>query len=138
MKGSMPTDEFMVGKGHPKESWFLDLIALAGTTEDEDVSDRPGSPNYYSIQGLEMTSAQAAPEIAELVFAACTQQRALMSFVEVQHTLDLTPTDNELQKECCRILEDEEAKSNYKCKPALTWFKHFVNASSCCLRAFRR
>ncbi len=131
------SDENVIGKRHPEGSWFRDLITLYGTTEEE-VPNRPDSPDYYSIKGLEMISAHVAPERGDFVFTTCSKQKALMSFVEAKQALGLTPTDRQLQVECCRILDDEESKSNFKCKPAVAWFKYLVTSSSCWLRAFGR
>ena len=61
-----------------------------------------------------------------------------MSFVKSKQALGLTPTDRELQVECCRILDEIETTSNYKCKAAVTWFKYLISVSTCWLREFRR
>jgi len=130
-------DDVAFNKKHPEGSWFRDLILLSGTTEEER-PERPGSPNYSCIKGVELVNAQVAPECAQFALSTCMKQRALMSFVESRQALGLTPTDSELQAECCRILEENEHQSNFKCKPALAWFKYLANSSSCWLRAFRR
>ncbi|KAL2060825.1 hypothetical protein VTL71DRAFT_8877 [Oculimacula yallundae] len=152
MKGIRPTDADLLvqarlivrtadniafKKQHPEGSWFRDLILLSGTTEEE-MPERPGSPNYSCIKGLELVNARVAPDCAQFALTTCIKQRALMSFIESRQALGLTPTDSELQVECCRILEENEHQSSYKCKPAVAWFKYLVTSSSCWLRGFRR
>ncbi|CZT09982.1 related to monocarboxylate transporter 4 [Rhynchosporium agropyri] len=151
MKGAAPTDldlliearsivrtadNIAFGKSHPEGSWFRDLILLSGTTEEK-ASGRPGSPNDSCIKGVELVNVRVASDFAQSALSTCIKQRALMSFVESRQALGLTPTDSELQAECCRILEEHEHQSSYKCQPALVWFKYLVMASSCWLRGFR-
>ncbi|CZT01132.1 related to monocarboxylate transporter 4 [Rhynchosporium graminicola] len=151
MKGAAPTDVDLLiearsivrtadniafGKSHPEGSWFCDLILLSGTTEEK-ASGRPGSPNNSCIKGVELVNVRVASDFAPSALSTCIKQRALMSFVERRQALGLTPTDSELQAECCRILEEHEHQSSYKCQPALVWFKYLVMASSCWLRGFR-
>ncbi|PVH68220.1 hypothetical protein DL98DRAFT_441696 [Cadophora sp. DSE1049] len=130
-------DDVALGKKHPEGSWFRDLFLLSGTTEEE-MPERPGSPNYLCIEGVELVNAQVAPESAQVTLSTCIKQRALMKFVESKQALGLTPTDSELQAECCKILDDIEHQSSFKCKPALAWFKFLANQSACWLRGFRR
>ncbi|KAG4435299.1 hypothetical protein IFR05_009225 [Cadophora sp. M221] len=152
MKGAVPTDadllvqarrtvhtadDIAFGNRHPEGSWFRDLILLSGTTEEE-MPERPGSPNYSCVKGVELVNARIAPNCAQFALSTCIKQRALMSFVESRQALGLTPTDSELQAECCKILDENESRSNFKCKPALAWFNYLVNSSSCWLRGFRR
>ncbi|KAH6716327.1 hypothetical protein BKA61DRAFT_642873 [Leptodontidium sp. MPI-SDFR-AT-0119] len=130
-------DDAAFGKKHPEESWFRDLFLLSGTTEEE-MPERPASPNYSCIEGIELVNAQVAPESTQVALSTCIKQRALMKFVESKQALGLTPTDSELQDECCKILDDIEHQSSFKCKPALAWFKFLANQSTCWLRGFRR
>lgn len=130
-------DDVAFGKKHPEGSWFRDLILLSGTTEEE-TPERPGSPNYSCIKGVELVNAQVAPESAHIALSTCFKQRALMKFVENKQALGLTPTDSELQAECSKILDEIEHQSNFKCKPAVAWFKFLINQSGCWLRGFRR
>ncbi|KAK0129390.1 hypothetical protein ONS95_001316 [Cadophora gregata] len=129
-------DDVAFGK-HPEGSWFRDLILLSGTTEEE-MPERPGSPNYSCIKGVELVNAQVAPESAHVALSTCIKQRSLMKFVESKLALGLTPTDSELQAECCKILDDIEKQSSVQSKPAVAWFKFLINQSACWLRGFRR
>jgi hypothetical protein len=152
LKGSMPTDEdllyeaqniitnadqFASGPGNPETSWFRDLILLANTTEEQ---TRLTGPDAFLpwAQRLEMIAAQTPHNRTDLETIPCSKQRSLMAFVKAKQALGLTPTDRELQAECCRILDEIETTSNYKCQAAVGWFKYLIGASTCWLREFRR
>jgi hypothetical protein len=120
-------------------SWFRNLIMLSGTTEDE----VPEAPSTAGLdlpwsERLEMIAAHAPHTTTDLSTIACSKQRSLMSFVKSKQALGLTPTDSELQAECCRILDEVENASNFKYNGAVGWFKYLINESTCWLREFRR
>ena len=130
-------DQFASLPGDPEISWFRDLIMLSGTSEPE--SSPTGSASFLPwAQKLEMIAAQAPHKTTDLETIPCSKQRSLMAFVQAKQALGLTPTDRELQVECCKILDEIEKTSNYKCKPALGWFKYLIGSSTCWLREFRR
>jgi Tc5 transposase DNA-binding domain len=130
-------DQFASLPGDPEISWFRDLIMLSGTTEDEAPTGSSASFLPWA-QKLEMIAAQAPHATTDLETIPCSKQRSLMAFVKAKQALGLTPTDRELQVECCKILDEIELTSNYKCKAALEWFKYLIGASTCWLREFRR
>lgn len=123
-------DQFLPAADNP--TWFRDLIMLTGTTEDDSLEE-----NIQYSKVLEIASARIQ-ESRNINHILCGKQRALMSFVEAKQALGLIPTDRELQIECCKILDEIEAASNFKCKGAVGWFKWLVTDSSCWLEAFRR
>jgi hypothetical protein len=130
-------DQFASLPGDPEISWFRDLILLSGTSEDE-VSGACSKVGLPWAKKLEMIAAQAPHTTSDLSTIPCSKQRSLMRFVKAKQALGLTPTDRELQVECCRILDEIETTSNYKCKSAVTWFKYLITASTGWLREFRR
>lgn len=152
LKGSVPTDDDLLFEaqkivtnadqfaslpGDPEISWFRDLIMLSGTTEDQ--SPLTSAEAFLPwAQRLEMIAAQTPHNRTDLETIPCSKQRSLMTFVMAKQALGLTPTDRELQVECCRILDDIETTSNYKSKTAVGWFKYLIGASTCWLREFRR
>lgn len=123
--------------GDPECSWFRNLIMLYGTTEDE-VPGYTMTTRLPWAQKLEKIATKAPHTTIDLETISCTEQRSLMAFVKAKQALGLTPTDRELQFQCCRILDEIEITCNYKCKVAVAWFKYLINSSTSWLREFRR
>jgi hypothetical protein len=117
-------------------TWFRDLIMLSGVSEKESIEYTAQAGPAYTKK-LELISAQVK-ETRDLSQIICSKHRALISFVENKQALGLTPMDRELQIECCKILDDVEATANFKCKPAVDWFKYLVRRSSSWLCSFRK
>lgn len=129
------SDEFLLGPIDPEVSWFRDVIMLSGTTE-EDTHDSPSALPW--AKRLEKIAAQTPHKTIDLNTITCPKERALAAFMKSKQALGLTPTDRELQTECCRILDDTELTANIKSAPAVAWFKYLITAESCWLREFRR
>lgn len=117
------------------DTWFRDLIMLSGVSEEERevYLSQTGLP---CLKKLEVTSARVV-ETRDLSDIICSKHRALITFVDNRQALGLMPMDRELQIECCKILDDTEMTANFKCKPAVEWFRHLIMKSSewlCCFR----
>lgn len=117
-------------------TWFRDLIMLSGVSEEEAAEYTENAKVLYPKK-LEVISAKVK-ETRDLSQIICSKHRALISFVDNKQALGLTPMDRELQIECCKILDDVEATSSFKSKPALDWFKYLVIRSSSWLCSFRK
>lgn len=61
-----------------------------------------------------------------------------MTFVHSRQSVGLTPTDSELQVQACKVLDDIEATSNFKCKGAVSWFKYLIVSEPNWLAEFRQ
>jgi hypothetical protein len=152
LQGGPPTDEDLLveakkifrrvqamedGHGGLQSCWFHDLIMLSGNDFALE------SPNPLEIEPqatLEKTPwADNMERFSQQTGTiCCVKQRALFKYVVSQQMLGLTPTDKELQTQACKILDDLETTSNYKCKGAVQWFKYLIFASTTWLAGFRR
>ncbi len=154
--GSVPTDDEMLVQackviqksdelrpGAPENSWFCELILYSHSGESED-GQTPSSPFSSSrncgrdsslvyTQNMKGLNGQCAVETI-----GCPKERALYKFVTSKQALGLVPSDRELQVECCKILDDVEATSYFKCKSGLDWFKYLVTHSTEWLAPFRK
>lgn len=156
--GNVPTDEALLEEGrkiilkaealqkkpHDAEnSWFRDLIMLSGKnprhSESEKLQELAGAglPDISWEERLKLINSRL-PRGANLDTIQCPKQRALMSYVHTRESLGLTPTDSELQIQACKILDDVEVTSNFKCKGAVSWFKYLVVSEPNWLAEFRR
>jgi hypothetical protein len=153
LRGSTPTDDDLLVEARkiirtadqlnaavpdPEASWFRDLIMLSGPQTEESKIQCPEAANMSWATKLELIANQAVHNSTDLTAISCAKQRALMNFVHNKRALGLTPTNSELQVEACRILDEIETTSNYKCKGAVSWFKYLVSASTEWLEEFRR
>lgn len=158
VRGNVPTDEVLLEEGRkiilkaeatqkkPRDvenTWFRDLIMLSGKnprhSESEKLQelDAAGLPEISWAERLQMINSRI-PQDTKLDTIQCAKQRALMSFVHERQSLGLTPTDSELQVQACKILDDIEVNSNFKCKGAVSWFKYLVVSEPNWLAEFRR
>ncbi len=133
-------DELRVGG--PENSWFCDLIMFtsSGNGEDSETVPSPfgnsrncGRDTLVYTQNMKGLNGQCAVDSIR-----CPKERALYNFVTSKQALGLIPADRELQAECCKILDDVEATSNFKCKSGLAWFKYLITHSTGWLSSFRR
>jgi hypothetical protein len=60
----------------------------------------------------------------------CAKEKALIDYVKSRRSLGLTPVNSELRAQACKIIEDVEPTSNFKCKGAVQWFKFLINSST--------
>lgn len=127
----------------PEISWFRDLIMMsqasrAGSEESSHGAGKgsPASNRASNIQ-LEKINNQTYSN-QELNLIRCRKERALREFVKAREALGLTAADSELQSQCCKILDEEEPKSNFKCRGAVQFFKYLINSSVSWLSEFRR
>ena len=158
VRGNVPTDELLLEEGRkiilkaeatqkkPRDvenTWFRDLIMLSGKnprhSESEKLQelDAAGLPEISWAERLQMINSRI-PQDTKLDTIQCAKQRALMNFVHERQSLGLTPTDSELQVQACKILDDIEVTSNFKCKGAVSWFKYLVVSEPNWLAEFRR
>jgi hypothetical protein len=137
LQGGPPTDEDLLveakkifrrvqamedGHGGLQSCWFHDLIMLSGNDFALE------SPNPLEIEPqatLEKTPwADNMERFSQQTGTiCCVKQRALFKYVVSQ---------------ACKILDDLETTSNYKCKGAVQWFKYLIFASTTWLAGFRR
>ncbi|KAL7929208.1 hypothetical protein V8C35DRAFT_200658 [Trichoderma chlorosporum] len=122
----------------PDISWFRDLIMLrkpVDHTTHEKVYHISGNATWTSqIEKMKTSNL----EQADLSIIGCEKEKTLLRYVKVRQASGQMPTDCELQFQACKILDDIEPKSNFKCKEALQWFKFLVNSSSDWLSDFKR
>jgi hypothetical protein len=154
LKGGMPTDdellvearqivrksdELLTSPGDIEVSWFRDLIMFSGEHDraDENVL-QAANENITWAKKLELINVSAPYTSTDLTVIKCQKERALKAFVDTKLALGLTATDSELQIEACRILNEVEITSNFKCKGGLAWFKYLITASTKWLDEFRR
>ena len=119
-----------------ESSWFRDLIMFWRVPEGEEPDSGPSTLSLD--EKLDRIGVQAPLPAIDTSAIACSKQRALMAFVKSKRALGLTPTDGELQAECCKILDAIEVTSNYKCKGAVSWFKYLIKSETGWLRGFRQ
>jgi hypothetical protein len=125
----------------PDISWFRDLIMLStpsrNTTSESDNDAGFGrTANMTWATQIENTSSPK-PTGRDLSLTGCEKEKALMDYVESRRALGLTPVDSDLQAQACKIIEDVEPTSNFKCKGAVQWFKFLINSSTNWLSEFR-
>lgn len=142
VKGRIPTDEHLLVQAaqtiaqldialHESVShlgWFGDLILTSAPPNRAELKISPAK---------DISKVDDMP-ISVDVIEKRNLERELMDFVDKRLALGLTPTDGELQAECCRILERAEKISNFKCQPAFLWFKYVINSSTKWLAEFRK
>jgi len=163
VKGNVPTDEDLLAEAcniirktdavtdspqDEEESWFRDLIMISANPCQDD-----GLPTTGGLQGvpqatlakltwaekIDMINSQAInTNMDDLSTIRCTKERLLKEYVKSRTALGLTPTDGELQIHACKILDEMEATSAFKCKGAVQWFKYLILNSSQWLCDFRR
>jgi hypothetical protein len=124
-------------------SWFRDLIMLSGPQSKEPgpktLQGLPsaGLPDLPWEERLAMISSNAPDDPFKLDSIVCPRQRALLEYVHTRQALGLTPTDSELQRHACKILDDIEINSNFKCRGAVSWFKYLIVTQPNWLAEFR-
>jgi len=127
-------------------SWFRDIIMLSGTASQGDNPEQLQNTgfgqdtwdNMTGIDNYESINARNPLSMRDLSTIHCSKERALMEYVQSQQALGLTPTDSELQIQACKILDDGENTTSFKCKGAVQWFKFLIASSPNWLAAFRR
>jgi hypothetical protein len=143
VQGTRPTDDDLLEEGRKiilkveatskkpsdvENTWFRDLQELAPA----------GFADLSGSNRLEMISPPAPSDREKSQGFQCAKEKALVSFVQNRQALGLTPTDSELQVQACKILDEVEATSNFKCEGAVTWFKCLIVSGSHWLAEFRR
>ena len=120
-------------------SWFRDLIMESGKPQDVEPDDELRGVGLSWAQKFElMNSENPMMDSTDLSAIQCSKDRALKAFVNSRQMLGLTAVDSELQVEACRILDEIEKTSNFKCKGAVSWFKYLIKASTGWLAPFRK
>ena len=126
----------------PDISWFRDLIMLyapsrnATPESDNDASFGRMANMTWAAQTKNTNRLKSTSREPSLI--GCAKERALMEYVKSSQELSLIPVDSELQGRACKIIEDVEPTSNFKCKGAVQWFKFLINSSTNWLSEFRR
>jgi hypothetical protein len=158
VQGKIPTDEDLLEEGRkiireaeaisktPSDvemSWFRDLIMLSGKNPKYDSAKLEemapaGYSEFSGAERLEMINWRLPKDIANLDRIRCSKERALLTFVHARQSVGLTPTDSELQVQACKVLDDVEVSSNFKCKGAVSWFKYLIVSEPSWLAEFRR
>ncbi|TAQ83174.1 hypothetical protein B7494_g8501 [Chlorociboria aeruginascens] len=111
-------------------SWFRDLFMFSEIHDSSlEGSSKPSSPGVLQ---------PPRPRNPHTMIGQCPKEGALRAFVSSRQALGLVPTDSELQVEACRILDQSESASRFKCQGAAQWFKYLITASQCWLAEFRR
>lgn len=122
----------------PAVSWFRDLIMLyrpaSNTTNEGPYTITKTAAWTAQIEKLHASKCANS----DLRTLGCEKEKMLLQYVKSRETFSQPPTDAELQFQACRILEDVEPKSNFKCKEALQWFKFLINSSTHWLSDFKR
>ena len=159
--GSAPTDDDLLDEARkalkkedalsesPHEiTWFRDLIMCSGCNkrqgvpcyEDQShgVIDQDEIMNMTLTEKLDRINALNPTEMNNLDSITCLKERALKQYVKDRTALGLVPLDSELQVQACKILDDIEATTKFKCKGAVQWFKYLITASPHWLADFRR
>lgn len=129
-------EEFVSLPGTCEVSWFRDLIIYSHNGAPSPSSS--GEKDIPWTQKLKDIKKSAPYNNLETSTIPCSKERQLKTFVMGKQALGLTATDFELQVEACRILDEVELVSNFKCKSALAWFKYLVTASKEWLVDFRK
>ena len=158
LAGAVPTDEDLLAEARkiilnlegllksPNEiemSWFRDLLLYSGNSPqsnspDADVIQDPKLSTMTWAEKLDRINAQNQTTMTDLSTIACQKERSLKAYVSSRQALGLTPIDSELQVQACKILDEIEETSNFKCKGAVQWFKYLITASPHWLKDFRR
>ncbi|RDW91833.1 hypothetical protein BP5796_01227 [Coleophoma crateriformis] len=111
-------------------SWFNDLIVFSGSPAQKELSKNKEAESIQAIHcNIKDNSIMTRP---------CPREIDLMHYVENRMAIGITPIDSELQIEACRILEESEKTSDFRCKPAVDWFKYLIRSSTSWLAEFRR
>ncbi|TFB05349.1 Homeobox protein 4 [Trichoderma ghanense] len=122
----------------PAVSWFRDLIMLHRPSYDT-VNEGPYTTSKTAAWTAQIEKLHASKcANSDLGTLGCEKEKMLLQYVKSRQTFGQPPTDAELQFQACRILEDVEPKSNFKCKEAVQWFKFLINSSTHWLSDFKR
>jgi hypothetical protein len=148
LRGGAPTDDDLLREARNTISkddeltdtfaaWFRDLLMLHGIREDDELAfPEPSLTCYKRLEVIAAAQVNHTP--SDLAAPSYNCDGKLGAFVYSKQMLGLTPTDRELQVECCTILDDLEMTSDYPCKGAVDWFKYLITSETCWLREFRR
>ncbi len=123
-------------------SWFRDLILLSELphsttvkldhqTKSETTANKEWIMQIESISGNRTADREAGR-------IGCSMENALVEYVKSMQAFGLTPVDSELQVQACKIIDDIEPVANFKCQPAVGWFKFLIHSSADWLSEFRR
>ncbi|UKZ54449.1 hypothetical protein TrVGV298_008257 [Trichoderma virens] len=122
----------------PDVSWFRDLIMLhkpSSHTTNEELYHVSGNATWTSqIEKMKASNSTHT----DMSIIGCDKEKLLLRYVKSRQASGQMPTDSELQFQACKILDDVEPKSNFKCKEAVQWFKFLVNSSVDWLSHFKR
>jgi hypothetical protein len=133
------SDEFLVASGGLEPSWFRDLILGPEGRDYNDLHlENTGEENILWIEKPDTNKASQPVGDRDIAAISCSLERQLMTWIVGQQMLGLTPLDSELQVEACRVLNEVESSSNFKCKPALKWFKWLITTDTKWLCGLRR
>ncbi|KAL5091606.1 hypothetical protein Trisim1_002824 [Trichoderma cf. simile WF8] len=122
----------------PDISWFRDLIMLhkpSSHMTQEELYRASGITSWTSQIEKMKTSKSTHTDMSTI---GDEKEKLLLRHVKSRQAAGQIPTDAELQFQACKILDDVEPKSNFKCKEAVQWFKFLINSSSDWLSAFKR
>lgn len=122
----------------PDISWFRDLIMLHKPSHHaihEEVYRASGITTWTSQIEKMKTSKSTHTDMSTV---GDEKEKLLLRYVKSRQAVGQMATDSELQFQACKILDDIEPKSNFKCKEAVQWFKFLINSSSDWLSAFKR
>ncbi|EPE31211.1 Homeo [Glarea lozoyensis ATCC 20868] len=132
-------DEFTITSGSLESSWFRDLILGPEGRDYNDLHlENTGEENLLWIEKPDTNTVAQPIGDGDLATITCPLERLLMKWIVSQQMLGLTPLDSELQVQACRVLNEVETTSNFKCKPALKWFKWLITADTKWLSGLRR
>ncbi|RFU25939.1 hypothetical protein B7463_g10400, partial [Scytalidium lignicola] len=141
-RGEVPTDEDLltaasktitkldaVSDNLSQIGWFRDLILTPGSP--------PRRAQRKAFVGKDSPMEDMAAYSPNLIIPG-SLETDLIDFVKKRLALGLTPTDKELQVECCCLIVEAEKSSIFKCRPAVHWFQYLINDSSEWLAEFRK
>ncbi|KAG9236779.1 hypothetical protein BJ875DRAFT_455420 [Amylocarpus encephaloides] len=131
-------DEFISKPGCLQISWFRDLILKAGHNSSQGTPNQESTEDLTWEKKLDSIRTSAPHNDIDMAAIVCNKERQLKAFVLERSALGLTALDSELQVAACRILDEIEISSNFRCKPAVDWFKFLVASSTEWLSDFRR
>nr|AGU10928.1 Tc5 transposase DNA-binding domain [uncultured organism] len=132
-------DEFPVGTGCLEPSWFRDLVMGSEGRDYNDLHlENTGEENLMWIEKPVRNTVPQRVGDRDIAAITCSIERLMMQWIVSQQMLGLTPLDSELQVEACRILNEVESSSNFKCKPALKWFKWLITSDTKWLSGLRK
>ncbi|KAH8597194.1 hypothetical protein B0O99DRAFT_540804 [Bisporella sp. PMI_857] len=157
LAGGVPTDEDLLAEARktvlkeealidfPSDvemSWFRDLIMYSGEMPQRrasgiDLLKSSDMPEILWATKMERLNS-TKKTMTDLSNISCLKERRLVEYVKARQALGLTPVDSELQVQACKILDEIEVTSNYKCKGAVQWFKYLITTSPTWLTDFRR